>query len=548
MRRVLCLTCLLSFVLPLALAAEKVVDKLPDWAAGKMLAVNKVKQPITKVLQREGAAKNVLAVTNFFKFVDKNIQEDVAKQSSGNAKSGQVETRTCNMPDENWQKAAALYLYLRGNDKADETCGTQREFTAKSDKADVRRAIGLFRPALMQWTETLNNSAAAIKKESKIGWNNPVSGVGRFVYPERDAQNCTVHHTLGVRVKDLWYVLARITAKAEGANADKGKNTFLTAHVRAESETKMGAPLPMLGSTNDNGTDFVATTNLLEIWSRPAPDAIGQSADVTQKLAFKSALGKGENENQQGNDAVTVSNVAILFLPLVMNLVPVAAIADVNTLGMLMYTALTDVLTTVPLCIKGIELMTISERNFRSVSAQVTGKSGLNETAVIELWAVSCRLQRSGYFRRIGFMFVVVSITLMLFGVVCEFVARWVVKRRKHEQDPHALLQNEYGHGAGGAYQPFTAAALTLQNRQNSARGPGATSVQGGTTTARAPNLGVLPTHHNHSHPMPGYSAGPSSHVHGHNCRCTCHSSHPQGRAHEYDARPYPDLLDPKYQ
>lgn len=223
MRRVLCLTCLLSVVLPLALAAEKVVDKLPDWAAGKMLAVNKVKQPITKVLQREGAAKNVLAVTNFFKFVDKNIQEDVAKQSSGNAKSGQVETRTCNMPDDDWQKAAALYLYLRGNDEADETCGTQREFTAKSDKADVRRAIGLFRPALMQWTETLNNSAAAIKKESKIGWNNPVSGVGRFVYPERDAQNCTVHHTLGVRVKDLWYVLARITAKAEGANADKGR-------------------------------------------------------------------------------------------------------------------------------------------------------------------------------------------------------------------------------------------------------------------------------------------------------------------------------------
>lgn len=549
MRTLLSLACLLTAVVQFALVAGEVVEKLPDEKKGRMFGYNKVQQPITKVLQKtKGAANHVLAVTNFFAFIDKNIQVDVEEQNRGTAKSGKVQTGTCNMPSDDWQDEASKYLFIRGNNGSDDTCGTQREFSRKSRTTAVRRAVSVFRPELVKWTTLLNASADAIKTEAQLPWRNPVAGVGRFVYPERDAQNCTVHHTLGVRVRNVWYVLARITAKAEGEFAKRGKNSFLTEHVRAVSENRMGAPLWMLGATNDNGTLFVPTFNILGVEQRPAPDVVGESADVTEKLAFQSALSQGDNENQQGNDATQLSNIAILFLPLVMNLVPVAAIADVNTLGMLMYTALTDVLTTVPLCVKGIELMSISDNRFRSVSAQVTGKKGLNQTAVIELWAVSCKLQKSGRFGRIGIMFVVVSVTLMVFGVVTEFVARWVVKRRRAQAAAYGLLQNEYGHGTGGAYQPFTAAALTLQNRQSSARGPGAAYVQGYSTAARGTNVSVLPTHHSQSVPVSAYAAGPSSHGRGYNCPCMCHSSRPQGPVREYDNRPYPDLLDSKRQ
>lgn len=56
-----------------------------------------------------------------------------------------------------------------------------------------------------------------------------------------------------------------------------------------------------------------------------------------------------------------------------MNVVPVAFIDDVNTIGMLLYTLLTGVLMAVPLAVKIVEILIIGLRTNRAVVTRISG-------------------------------------------------------------------------------------------------------------------------------------------------------------------------------
>ncbi len=161
---------------------------------------------------------------------------------------------------------------------------------------------------------------------------------------------------------------------------------------------------------------------------------------------------KAENDAEHANDAVQKSNMAILLLPLMMNLVPVALFADVNTLGMIVYTALTDVLTAVPLAIKGWELLDISANSHTVAASYYTGEMGPGENAIAELFIAKCHTfeRRVG----IGISFIVVAVVFMIFGVSFELFAKRYMRRRR----PYAPYQ-PVGPGAMLLQQGVTAAA-----------------------------------------------------------------------------------------
>lgn len=69
--------------------------------------------------------------------------------------------------------------------------------------------------------------------------------------------------------------------------------------------------------------------------------------------AVMRSLRNGEYQTQHASGKNKSSSIAILALPLAMNLVPVALITDVNNWGMPVYTFVTGALTTVPHAIKG---------------------------------------------------------------------------------------------------------------------------------------------------------------------------------------------------
>lgn len=511
---------------------------IPTWAKGH-IEPHSPQNVVTKTLPTK-ALKPLTDITTFFReFADEVRKNNEAESRGGD--TGDVNSRTCNMQSSDWATRADTYLMIRGLESVDTQCATERE--VKDNKNITVDLVDV----LPKWANLLNETSSSIADSAGLPWGSKAAGVARFWYPDRENQNCTLFHTMGIRSKGIWYVQARITAdNSSNENTAGSDNSYIIEHITPRSPTVFGSPLVMTRlPINENATQFGASTTSLELWSRPAPDSVGVNADISRNVAFRAALSDGDNWHQQAQDAEQVSNIAILLLPLAMNLVPVALIADVNTFGMLLYTALTDVLTTVPLCIKGVELISISKRRFTATSAQITGalEAGSRETAVAEAWVAKCRLKDHARHFNLGVIFVVLSITLMMFGVACEFVARWYVKKRTNaEQLPIAGQHGGHGtYGTSSSYQPFTAAALTLQNRvpsrgPNNVRSPGAAA-----STQLTP---IVPAPYG---PHAGHIPGTHGHVHGNNCPCACHSAHHSGTGPEYDARGHPDPLARKY-
>lgn len=188
----------------------------------------------------------------------------------------------------------------------------------------------------------------------------------------------------------------------------------------------MTLPLnPGSGTAHHVVTD--ATTSIATWQGAPHPSQF-HSVNLEDNLALQAALDASDHHVRQLDDAVTPSNIAILALPLVLCLLPIALFADVRPKAMLLYAMLSDVLTALPMAIKGAELLSISKRRFAAHVTRLGDTSSSNEISVAaELWVCVCRTRADT--RPTGVAFVSVAIVTMVTGLVLEVVARRWMRR-----------------------------------------------------------------------------------------------------------------------
>ena len=146
--------------------------------------------------------------------------------------------------------------------------------------------------------------------------------------------------------------------------------------------------------------------------------------------AINEAMSQADLPVRQVADALTVSSLSILFLPLVINLVPISLITSVSTRVMLIYMLCSDVLTVVPLFIKGIELVVIGRQQFRAVALRVENDMNgeVGNGAAGQLWSVECRIQTNTAAH--GTIFILLSIAAAVVGIRLELWARRFIHAR----------------------------------------------------------------------------------------------------------------------
>lgn len=115
---------------------------------------------------------------------------------------------------------------------------------------------------------------------------------------------------------------------------------------------------------------------------------------------------------------------------------------------MFIYTIATDVLTTVPFIIKGIELLISGTKHYRAQEIWFTSVENSNFT-IAEAFACDCTLKGV---RRTGIIFVAVGLSFLILGVFAEWWARrlrarWITNGTldvpKHDHLKAHLLQRE---------------------------------------------------------------------------------------------------------
>lgn len=352
-----------------------------------------------------------------------------------------VQESNCFLRDGGWAQAAADYYKLRGWEPANGACssstaqnGGENRFNA--DESYERRT-------------TAGNFADKVKTDVMKA---TVKNFTRVVHPRsfpyefgsKVKQTCTTERTTGLRVKlpkaePLWYVLTGITNEVTTVDLEAWKRQYVTELVGVDLATKkfVDPKLHFIKPFGDEGeqqnrSDFATA---FEMWSGRVGSSAVLDLPINESPAVILAVERMDLAVDQARDAVTASNVAILALPMIINLIPVALLADVTTFGLLFYTLITDIVTTVPFIIKGFELIAMGMRDYSDQAVWFRGKSS-EELVLAELWATKCRILRV---RTLGIIFVAVGFTFMFLGILAEVLARrlrrkWGTQQRGNSQ------------------------------------------------------------------------------------------------------------------
>ena len=248
---------------------------------------------------------------------------------------------------------------------------------------------------------------------------------------------CVLHPTALIRVGTHWYMGNSITSHPKEWQMPNFGRHKLNEYSRVD-RGELNDTLKMRLAVRDT-VPLVHrndTTTMMESWRSIAnPSGFGNHP-IETNIAIHDALEDMEVSVQQVEDATTPSNVAIIALPVLLSFVPIAFFANVGTNVFFAYMLFSDILTSIPMAIKGVELVLIGTSVHRSIVVRITSPSPFKEmnAAAAEIWAAECKTADS--VKHMGIAFIVTSIVFLIIGVSLEFIARhYSRKRRKKRED-----------------------------------------------------------------------------------------------------------------
>lgn len=229
---------------------------------------------------------------------------------------------------------------------------------------------------------------------------------------------CRVAAESAVRVRGEWYTRLQITNEP-GADwlPDYGR-----AFVRSDNGTLVSArmTLPVRGGDREEATPDASTG--IARWRGPVRPFLMGVHNIEDHLPPRKAMSTADVSVRQEQDATSASNIPILAQPMVLNIVPLALVSEVSLPALIVYGVMSDVLTALPMAIKGVELMAISGQRFASVVTGMTDVSPSMESVAAEMWLAECRTVEN--VRPVGIVFMVVAAVMMVVGVFVDVLAR----------------------------------------------------------------------------------------------------------------------------
>lgn len=275
----------------------------------------------------------------------------------------------------------------------------------------------------------------------------------RFPY-NQTLRKCLVHPVSALRVNSntsdtggkQWYTDMRVSEQPMLHYLPKLQRRFLSEHVHVVSNTDGNTEMKPLTLHNIKDIEGEKTQNSATTVIIDRPEVVTPSnydvMRVEENPAIKASLSMSDISVQQVQDALAPSSIAILFLPLALTIVPIAAVAPVSTTSMFLYTLVSDVLAVVPLAIKGVELIIIGFQRHRSIVVRITSTidGTFAEKAGAELFAAECRARE--YVKPAGIRFLAIALGFMVVGIWLEFLALGIRRRRLASRK---ALDDKYG-------------------------------------------------------------------------------------------------------
>lgn len=129
-------------------------------------------------------------------------------------------------------------------------------------------------------------------------------------------------------------------------------------------------------------------------------------------------------------DSDSFSSLAILLLPTVLALVPIAVFQDAGVFATVLHTVATDIVSALPIAIKGVELVIYASRRHNAFNANMYGMNSRTGTTAAQVWAAECDMKP--FVRQRGIVRVSLAASAMVLGILLEIIAKLFAERRKN--------------------------------------------------------------------------------------------------------------------
>lgn len=413
---------------PCKQSSPKPTPTVPNtkWYSGRYFFYSK-EAPISNTL---------LKVQPFRKSVQKAIQklQDIDSQIHSfktrlldNATS-RAELRSqppiCNLQDQQWANSAQDQIRVRGySEKVDVSCVTDHVFDHGQEQEVFELVYSLTNITKSYANEIAINSGSNFTDPDAI-----------FNWPYNTAtQDCHLNVLGGYRIGPNWYLNIGITNERQEKHLEDFGRMFLAEGIGQDGSI---AHMKLYKRPEDDDDSqahelILNATTVIVSHRDTADPGVFKFTPLSENLAVRSALDKADFYSQQVSDAISPSSIAILVLPLFLNLVPIALIADVSTRSTFVYALLSDVLTVIPLTIKGIELISIGTSRFLGAVVRISSSASRSPSpaAAAEMYVAKCHPKKNVV--TIGISFLTTSLIFLVIGLVAEVIARRIAARRK---------------------------------------------------------------------------------------------------------------------
>lgn len=344
----------------------------------------------------------------------------------------------CNHDGSGFIKSMWYWFEQRNLPLLEENCITEFADTLAFENETENENHSFSRKSLLDAFKT--REAALAENRFRIAdvllgnWTEP--DVVRAYQFESASEHCSIYQEGGVKVDNKWYLFTSITNKPMEEFLPLFERQMLTEMLHVTDDRSL---IPLRFSarsrpneTNPDQTHHWVNDTTTTLFSDQGVTPLGRFQDIYPEEipSLVSAMEKSDLWIQQAQDAITLSSLSILILPVFLNLIPIAILAPVQTSVLILYTIMSDVVTVIPLGIKGWELINIGKLRNIASTIRITGfRNGtISERAAMQMWVTECKTNNNVH--TLGIVFLSVAIVSLIVGVSLEFVAKAYMTKR----------------------------------------------------------------------------------------------------------------------
>lgn len=385
------------------------------------------KQPLTSVL---GANETYVNSTALLLRHFENVDEYIAKK-----------TNSLVCPDNTrWSNAAQWVAKTNGWDATVPPCVSNLFHVPRASSSKSQYSVDDLYDALVKRVEVGRGLGGSVKKALKNWTDVQITFRGNDSVVLHNI-GCSLYFTLGYRIDERWYMAVSYSTHPQNYWVPDWKRQIVIEYTRVD------------GGDDDDGSKLRLVPMNLTLPVNPPENATNQTHcvrdDATTRWTFRSgassvsgfygipadkievipdALEKAQITIHHANDALYWSNIAIISLPLVLNLVPVSLVSNVKSRRVFMYVVITRVFAALPMLIKGVEIIVISQRKFTSILTRTGVGKSKQDVVAAELWIAKCEVKDNIAVK--GVYFILTAMLSVLLGLLFELFALRYAKKK----------------------------------------------------------------------------------------------------------------------